>query len=62
MARHLMRRPLAKCSRHRLVNLQRIGLDMRRNYPAWTAVSMRLAGRPAVQRTLLRGGVSIEDV
>jgi glutathione S-transferase len=39
----------------------RIGIDMRGNYPAWTAASMRLLERPAVQRTLKREGVTIDS-
>ncbi|MFM0167735.1 glutathione S-transferase family protein [Paraburkholderia sediminicola] len=38
----------------------RIGLDMRRHYPAWTAVSERVVARPAVRRTFEREGVSID--
>ncbi len=38
----------------------RIGLGMRANYAAWTALAERTLERPAVQRALAREGISIE--
>jgi glutathione S-transferase len=38
----------------------RIGVDMRASYRAWTAHTARLRERPAVQRVLEREGVSID--
>lgn len=38
----------------------RIGLGMRVNYPAWTALADRMLARPAVQRVLAREAVAIE--
>lgn len=38
----------------------RIGLGMRANYAAWTALAERTLERPAVQRVLAREGISIE--
>ena len=38
----------------------RIGLGMRSNYAAWTALAERTLERPAVQRALAREGISIE--
>ncbi|CAB3651479.1 glutathione S-transferase N-terminal domain-containing protein [Trinickia soli] len=38
----------------------RIGLGMRVNYAAWTALAERTLERPAVQRVLAREGISIE--
>jgi glutathione S-transferase len=37
----------------------RIGLDMRRDYPAWSNHAERLLERPAVQRALQQEGVSV---
>lgn len=39
----------------------RIGLDMRADYPGWTAHAERLMERPAVQRTLKQEGVTLWD-
>ncbi|MGH7866237.1 MAG: glutathione S-transferase family protein [Candidatus Dormibacteraceae bacterium] len=39
----------------------RIGLDMRAAYPAWTAHAERVAARPAVQRALQQEGIGIWD-
>ena len=39
----------------------RIGLDMRTDYPGWTAHAERLMERPAVQRTLKQEGVTLWD-
>lgn len=38
----------------------KIGLAMRRDYPAWAALSDRLAQRPAVRRALEKEGISID--
>lgn len=38
----------------------RIGLDMRADYPAWSAASMQMARRPAVQAVLQREAVSLD--
>lgn len=39
----------------------RIGIDMRAGYPAWTAHAERMQGRPAVQRALVQEGIQIWD-
>jgi glutathione S-transferase len=39
----------------------RIGLDMRADYPGWTAHAERLMERPAVQRSLKQEGVTLWD-
>lgn len=38
----------------------RIGFAMRRDYPAWAALSDKLAQRPAVSRVLEKEGISID--
>lgn len=39
----------------------RIGLDMRAGYPAWSQHAERVAARPAVQRALQQEGIGIWD-
>ncbi len=39
----------------------RIGMDMRAGYPAWTAHAERVCGRPAVQRVLQQQGIVVWD-
>jgi glutathione S-transferase len=39
----------------------RIGLDMRADYPVWSAHAVRVAARPAVQRALQQEGIGIWD-
>jgi glutathione S-transferase len=39
----------------------RIGLDMRASFPAWTAQAERVAARPAVERALVQEGIGIWD-
>ncbi len=38
---------------------QRIGFDMRAQYPAWTALTRRVVARPAVQRVLAEEAINI---
>jgi glutathione S-transferase len=38
---------------------QRIGLDMRRLYPAWTRLTHRIIARPAVARALAQEGIEV---
>jgi glutathione S-transferase len=38
---------------------QRIGMEMRRDYPAWSRLTDRTLARPAVQRVLEEEGVAI---
>jgi glutathione S-transferase len=39
---------------------QRIGIDMRGSYPAWSALTDRLLQRPAVRRALEQEGIAIQ--
>lgn len=39
----------------------RIGLDMRASYPAWSEHAERVAARPAAQRAMAREGIGIWD-
>jgi glutathione S-transferase len=39
----------------------RIGIDMRADYPGWTAQAERVLERPAVQRVIRQEGISIWD-